>query len=182
MQQLLLQNVSLQILATLASFSGTASGFLFNVKCVVAPPCTCNNNNIQCENKHLSEVPGFTRHNKQFNSIYVDLSYNQLTIIPAYAFTNLSPVNVTDISIDLSNNYICNIEPDAFGGIENDVTYLGLHNNYLTYFPLAFSLLPSLRRLNLLRNPLVNFDTLVSANFSNIIEDLKKRSRQLFVD
>ena len=143
------------------------------MKCVVPSPCTCNNNNIQCENKHLSKVPVFTIHNEQFNSIYVDLSYNQLTIIPAYAFTNLSPLNATDISIDLSNNYISNIEPDAFGGIENDVTSLNLHNNYLTYLPLAFSLLSSLRRLNMLRNPLVNFDTLVSTNFSTIIDDLK---------
>ena len=143
------------------------------MKCDVPSPCTCNNNNIQCENKHLSKVPVFTRHNEQFNSIYVDLSFNQLTIIPAYAFTNLSPVNATDISIDLSANYISYIEPDSFAGIENDVTYLDLHNNYLTYLPLAFSLLSSLRRLNPLRNPLVNFDTLVSTNFSNIIDDLK---------
>ena len=91
----------------------------------------------------------------------MDLSANLLTTIATHAFQNLSSLKATNISIDLKSNYISNIEIGAFSGIENDVTYLYLSRNELTYLPRAIINLSSLRTLDILINPLVSLDASV---------------------
>ena len=130
-------------------------------------PCTCSSNYIYCNNKQLSQVPVFSRHNEQYSIVYLQLESNQLTSIPAYAFQNLSAVNASSIYIYLEDNHIVNIELHAFSGIEDAVTILNLANNNLTHLPLALEELSSLRNLNLLGNPLANLDATVLANISS---------------
>ena len=157
----------LQILVSFISLSGTTRGFLFDVKCVAPPPCTCHTNYIHCDNKHLSQVPVFTRHNEHDSSILLYLNNNELTTIPAYAFKNLSAVNATSIDLYLYDNRISSIQNHAFNGVENAVTYLNLKNNNLTHLPIALTELSSLQRLNLLGNPLGKLDVQVLSNISS---------------
>ena len=164
-----LQNIYFQILFTVVFFTGTTSRFLFDSTCVAPLPCTCFGNFIECDNKHFTKVPVFTRHHEQYSSIIVDLGYNQLTTIPAFAFKNLSALNATDLSIHVDDNHISMIETRAFSGVENVVTYLDLENNNLTHLPLALGELSSLQNLYLLGNPLVKLGASVLGNFSSTL-------------
>ena len=159
--------VCFQVLVSLVSLTGVTTGFLFDDKCVAPPPCTCSSMTINCGNKYLSQVPVFSRHNEQYTTIYLYLSNNQLTTIPAYAFKNLSAVKATNIRLDLYNNHISNIEYHAFSGVTHSVTDLILSYNNLTHLPLALTELTSLYYLDLQGNPLVTFDASVLANISS---------------
>ena len=148
------------------------TGFLFNNKCVAPPLCTCSSNNIHCDSKNLSQVPVFSKHNEQYYSLNVYLSFNRLAIIPAYAFQNLSAVNASTIYLYLQYNHISNIEMHAFSGVENVIKYLNLENNNLTHLPLALTEFSSLYSLNILGNPLGRLDTHVLANISSPLKSL----------
>ena len=158
--------VCFQILVSFASLTGTTRGFLFDTKCPAPLPCTCRSDVIDCKSKQLSQVPVFSRHNEQYSPISLYLSNNQLTVIPAYAFTNLSTINATVITLYLRHNHISNIENHAFSGVENAVKVISLEYNNLTHLPLALTELSSLVYLNLLDNPLFKLDAPILANIS----------------
>ena len=164
--------ICFQILILFVGLTGITTGFLFDTKCAASPPCTCSSNKIDCYNKHISKIPVFTRHNGQEFSLTLDLGYNQLTTIPAYAFKNLTVVNATRIDLILYQNHISNIETHAFSGVESAVTYIRLQNNNLTHLPIALTELSSLHSLNLLNNPLVKIDASVLANISSSLNSL----------
>ena len=166
--------VCFQILVSFTSLTETTTGFLYDTKCAAPPPCTCYSNTIQCDNKNLSQVPVFTKHNEQYysiNPITLRLDSNQLTTIPAYAFKNLPPINVTRIW--LNNNHISSIETLAFSGVENSVSGLFLSSNNLTHLPLALTELSSLHELHLYGNSLVKLDASVLANISSSLNNLR---------
>ena len=155
-----------------ASLIGTTTSFVFNTKCVAPSPCTCSSNDIYCNNKQLSQVPVFSRHNEQYSTITLQLQSNHLTSIPSNAFKNLSAVNASSIYIYLQDNNIVNIDLHAFSGIEHAVTYLNLANNNITHLPQALEELSSLRELYFLGNPLANIDVTVLANISSKLNTL----------
>ena len=121
----------------------------------------------------MTKVPAFTTHSPDFYLVNVFLGFNEITVIPAYAFKNLSAAKATGIDVSLVNNDISNIESNAFSGVENAIILLNLNGNNLTHIPLALTELISLESLYLMNNPLVKFDALVLSNFSNIINDFK---------
>ena len=151
------------------SLIGMTTAFFFDTNCVASLPCTCSGTVIYCDSKSFSQVPVFTEHNEESNSLYLYLRYNQLTSIPAYAFQNLSSINASSISIYLYSNYINNIELHAFSGIENAVTNLDLRYNNLTHLPQALEELSSLITLSLLDNPLVSLDSTIIASIGSTL-------------
>ena len=160
------------MIVVFASLIVVTTLFLFDTKCVAPSPCTCSSDDIYCNNKRLSQVPVFSRHNEQFANIYLYIQNNQLTSIPAYAFHNLSAVNASYIYINLEDNHIDNVELHAFIGIEHAVAYLNLANNNLTHLPIALEELSVLRYLYLWGNPLANLDATVLANISSKLNTL----------
>ena len=170
MRNVFIPTTYFQVLVIFVCATRTTSGFLFYSKCVAPPPCTCSTSNIECNNKHLPEVPAFKTHNEHDKEISVRLENNMLTTIPAYAFMNLSSINATFINILLFNNHISSIDTLAFGGIENVLAYLDLNKNNLTHLPQAITNLTSLQTLKILDNPLVSLDASVLANSRNTLE------------
>ena len=166
-------SIFFQILCTLACSIGTTSSFVLATQCAAPPPCTCSLATIHCENKRISQVPAFTINIGHLYTFIVHLDFNHLTVIPAYAFKNLSAVNVTSINIHLNNNRISKVDTRAFNGIEHALTFLNLNNNNLSHLPVALTGLPSLLHLYLMANPFVNIDASVLANLSNIINVFK---------
>ena len=163
-------------MVTIASFSCSTSGFLFDRHCNGIRPCICSSNNgVNCIANQLSNVPDFITNNIHNHSteLFVDFSYNQyqLTTVPAYAFKSLSAVNATSIIINLQTNRISNIDIRAFSGVEHLVTELHLENNNFTHIPLAIKYLSSLHALKIEANPLVNLNEAVLANVGSTLTD-----------
>ena len=164
-----------------ASLIGVTTAFLFDSHCVVPPPCTCNTNYIRCDSKQLSQVLVISESKEQHSTVYLYFQNNQLTLIPAYAFQNLSSINASSAFVYLTNNHIAGIEPHAFSGIDKAVRLLDLNNNNLTHVPQALSELSALQTLYLHLNPLVLLDasilTSISSNLNTFTLSVKKFSR-----
>lgn len=117
----------------------TASMFLLEGdKCIVAPPCTCQSDNVYCQDKHLNTTPHFLEQpGLSTEVLYLKLYNNNINIIDAEAFQEIHSVNTTNIQIQLQNNKINTIVDDAFAGISQLVTLLNLENNKLSVIPAA---------------------------------------------
>ena len=127
---------------------------------------------MNCQNTQLRVVPAFkntttfvVQSSALVGLLEVHLDNNQLTAIPAFAFQRLPRVNGTRMFINLKDNNISQIDNDAFDGIAHSVAKLHLQNNLLTHLPKAFAKLSSIEELNVLENPLTQFDGVVMKSF-----------------
>ena len=147
---------------------------LLGIECAAPQSCVCEYNefyglkSVNCNNTQLRVVPAFkntttfvTQSSSLVGLLEFHLDNNQLTTIPAFAFKGLPLVNGTRIFINLKDNKISQMDNDAFDGIAHNVAKLHLQNNLLTHLPEAFDKLSSIEELNLLENPLTQFDGVV---------------------
>ena len=146
--------------------------------CAAPQPCVCEYQDyyelksVNCNNTQLRVVPAFKNTTTFVVQSFalvglfeVHLDNNQLTTIPAFAFRNLPRVNGTRVFINLKDNKISQIDNDAFDGIAHIVAKLHLQNNLLSHLPQAFAKLSSIEELNVLENPLTQFDGVVMNSF-----------------
>ena len=75
--------------------------FLFTGQCVAPSPCSCRPAQIDCDHKHLTDVPSFKWIRGMFGTYYIDvnLNGNNLTTIRPYAFASLKTIRATEIYI-----------------------------------------------------------------------------------
>ena len=139
------------------------SAFLFESHCAAPKPCVCRQNYIRCEEKQLAQIPNLTEHYGHSDFLYVYFYNNELRSIPQNAFTSLSSINATRVDMQLDHNFISKIDSTAFEGIESAMWELNLQDNNFTELPIVLGDLTSLRRLNVLDNPITSLNaTLMS--------------------
>ena len=145
----------------------SVNGFLLSGQCAIQPNCSCKINTIRCDysfhRPKLAQIPVFVVRSYHFSKIEIDFGYNQLSVIPSHAFSNLSGINATDIEMGLYHNHIYQIDTSAFYGIEIAVTVLNLESNNLSHLPKALADLRVISLLKLKHNPLINLDVMVMA-------------------
>ena len=136
--------------------------FIFSSQCIAPPPCSCRPAQIDCENRHLTEVPSFKWY-RGMSTYHIDvyLNGNQLTTIPSCAFGCPKRFHATEIHMYLNDNQIDQIDTDAFDDIETNITKLDLQNNMLRHLPAALKKFRTLEELNILGNPLKDLDGIV---------------------
>jgi len=84
------------------------------------------------------------------NLHHLDLSHNQLTILDSDQLPSLPSLRI----LDLSNNLIVTIHRDSFSGLGGTMVRVDLSGNNLSSLSwIIFSHLPSLKHLNIERNP-----------------------------
>ncbi|XP_076015113.1 leucine-rich repeat and transmembrane domain-containing protein 2 [Genypterus blacodes] len=114
------------------------------------PPCLCSSDGlvVDCGGRGLSSLPPL--HLLPQGSRSLLLANNKLSSLGPAAFTNLSSLEV----LDLSNNYLDNLPAGLFRDMSN-LTTLTLHNNSLTVmYRDLFQGLGSLQSLDLSLNGL----------------------------
>ncbi|XP_046373528.1 slit homolog 3 protein-like [Haliotis rufescens] len=114
--------------------------------CPAPPPCTCDDYAIRCDGKNLTKIPSFSPSPKMYHE--VRLSYNNLTAIPADAF---SKVNAITIEIQ-HNPSLTNIHQFAFRGLQHLHELRLDSNNISVLAPGAFSDLQSLTMMSISHN------------------------------
>ena len=143
------------------------SGFILDgqEKCFANSTCICSGYDIKCDNKSLMAMPRFILENStqaKFSGFrQIELQNNAITQIQNNAFKNLTGIR----TILLDNNNISYIHENAFSGIETTVRKLSLENNNLSNVPLALGKLKNLLELNLLGNPISNFENVMAPFF-----------------
>ena len=127
--------------------------FIFDDMCVVLAPCPCwtgtreTIETIDCAYNQLTYIPSMIPLRGSTTSFQVDLTGNQITMVPADAFYNLYVISTPWIGINLAHNQIHQIDEQAFSGIEGKVALLALNNNNLTNLPTAIRKLTRLSEL-----------------------------------
>ena len=116
--------------------------------------CTCTSTEIKCRFRNLQNVPTFLLSPWPFKRL--DLSQNNISIIPARAFEN---INVTEI--DLSENDLRVFDELAFSHLEGQLLKLDLRDNSLSEVP---GVLKKLNKLSLLD---VSYNPIGENNFTN---------------
>ena len=137
----------------------STTSFLFSDQCIAPPPCSCRSTQIDCENRHLTDIPTF-KWIGGMSTYHIDvyLNGNQLTTIPSCAFGCPRRFQATEIHMYLNDNEIDQIDTDAFEYIETNITKLDLQNNKLGHLPAALQNFRTLRELNILGNPIQGLD------------------------
>lgn len=104
---------------------------------------------LNCANRRLANIPRFAKlKDKQYNKL--DLSINDIKIVPHWAFKNIHAA-----TINLSGNPLVGISPRAFQGVQDILVKLDLHNTGLSVIHWAlFSHLSELKVLDLSSNRL----------------------------
>ena len=152
-----------QIILVVLGKANFISAFLFESHCAAPKPCVCRQNYIRCEEKQLAQIPNLTEHYGHSDFLYVYFYNNELRSIPQNAFTSLSSINATRVDMQLDHNFISKIDSTAFEGIESAMWELNLQDNNFTELPIVLGDLTSLRRLNVLDNPITSLNaTLMS--------------------
>ena len=155
-------NTLLQVVFVSSTLVYDTEAFIFSSQCIAPPPCSCRPAQIDCENRHLTDVPSF----KWFQGMaayHIDiyLNGNHLTTITPCAFGCPKLFQATEIEMYLNDNEIDQIETDAFEDIETNITKLNLQNNRLMHLPADLQNFWSLKELNILGNPIKNLDDTV---------------------
>jgi len=108
--------------------------------------CVCRSSSIDCSNKGLTSIPS----NLPRDTVKLDLSYNEITSIPADSVSSLPYLRI----LQLDNNKINCIDKHAFTGLPQLVS-LTLHTNNLTSMvEEVITDLPRLQSLRLEHNQL----------------------------
>ena len=128
--------------------------------------CHCEQTVIECHTRGLTTVPTFT--SKPWMFRLLDLENNSISTIPARAFIN---INVTEI--DLRDNQISYLDPEAFTSLHSQLTSLDLRGNMLTVLPAVFSKMSSLNVLDVSYNPIPanNFTDTVMRELGDFIHE-----------
>ncbi|XP_076372429.1 protein slit-like isoform X3 [Tachypleus tridentatus] len=110
------------------------------------PGCTCTGTVVHCSRQKLKVVPNHI----PIESTELDLSNNQISIIPNNIFSNLTKLS----TLILSYNKLQCIQKDSFRGL-NSLRILSLHGNDVSLIPDgAFRDLVSITHIALGANPL----------------------------
>ena len=137
--------------------------FILNGNTSVSCPasCQCSNDNVDCTNLQLKALPIFNYSRQVLN---VHLDNNRITVLPSrsFSFVNNSEVRV----LRLDTNPIESIDDNAFAGLENSLTFLGLADTGLTHLPNALKNLTKLTRLYLRDNCLSTLPDTIMDSFS----------------
>ena len=113
--------------------------------CPDLPECFCNKErtSVNCDGKHFTDIPNIP---ETAEKLY--LRYNDLTILPARAFTGLPKLQ----ELFLDHNKISTIDPFAFDGLIM-LAYLDLRNNLINGLGNnSLANLPKLEQLYLVTN------------------------------
>jgi len=109
-------------------------------------PCTCRSNTVDCSNSGLKEFP----QNIPRDTVKLDLSYNQLTSLPAGIVESLPYLRI----LQLDNNNIYCIDKQAFRSLPQLVSVTLQNNNISSVSSQIRNNLPRLQSLRLEHNPL----------------------------
>lgn len=152
--------VSVILPLVLLAVQGTL-GLLFQPDpCPDERHCSCATFTIKCDNRHLTDMPAFVDTGLRYTML--DLSYNNITSVPAASFANISNI----VMLDLSNNPITTVDNNAFLGLDNLQTLL-LDYCHLAQVPAGLGNLHNLRTLSMSHNAGINFlplDVMVSVS------------------
>lgn len=108
--------------------------------------CTCRSGEIKCRRATLTAVPS----NLNSNTVVIDLSFNDISILANSVFDNMPHLK----TIVVSDNGIRMVEPEVFNVLQ-DLREIDLHNNNIDYIhPSLFQNNPSLSMLDLSCNDL----------------------------
>ena len=137
-------------------------------------PCDCTRSLVLCKGKYLGEVPAFNL-SRPITAIYLDS--NSITEVPAFAFASVaSSSNISVLHLD--DNPIKAIDTDAFVGLGNSLTLLGLSNTSIDHLPIALMNLSKLTHLYLSDNSLSSLNEMVIDRLSTSLTylDIKNNS------
>lgn len=149
------------------------AAFLLEDNCPAPSPCTCSSSSIiNCDSKSLTVVPEFALSDNHVATLTVNLNYNRLQSIPAYAFKNLSSINATYINLHLQSNHIGQFDNDAFASLGNSTVRLYLNDNNLTSIPVALTKIKRLIYLDIRDNPIRSADSFVLGTVGSSLETL----------
>ena len=128
--------------------------------------CSCSTFGLlDCSNRGLTDIPTFNppRHG-HFYLLTLQFTSNNFTTIRDNAFQALIGVHFARLRLVLSNNHISSIGDHAFHGIHDKIGDILLTNNLLHVIPDAIAHLPHLHTLDIVHNPIENFDGLTTLN------------------
>ena len=134
--------------------------------------CNCSTHDVlDCSNRGFAVIPTFNlpRH-ERFHALTLQFASNNLTAIRGGAFRTLLGVHTPHIRLILSDNRISSIADHAFNGIESQLNAIVLTNNLLHTIPDAIAHMHYLHTLDIVNNPIGNFDGLT--NLSHRLWDL----------
>ena len=135
--------------------------FIFDDMCGLPSPRRCWYWRKDCTYKQLTYIPSMVPRRGSITSFQVFLTGNQITMVPADTFYNLSAISTPWIGISLDHNQIHQIDEQAFSGIEGKVASLWLNYNNLTNLPTAIRKLSRLSELHIQDNPMTSLDSTV---------------------
>lgn len=112
---------------------------------------------IDLSQNHIYALPSTPLFNESTRIKALNFDQNFITSIPSHAFAQTSIVHLV-----MSNNFINNIDDDAFITLEYTLEYLDFDRNFLRHIPNAIYKLKNLRYLYLSTNEISFVDTLPS--------------------
>ena len=131
--------------------------------CLVAN-CNCSTLGLlDCSHRGFIDIPTFhpPRHGHvHFSILTLQFPSNNLTTIKDNAFQSLTGAHAVRIHLILTDNLISSIGDHAFHGIEDRISEILLTNNLLHSIPDSILHLRRLQTLDLVHNPIENFDRL----------------------
>ena len=161
---------------------GICDGFILNgnLSSVPCPAlCRCSVNILDCTGRQLSALPDFNYSHQVLN---VHLDNNRITQLPSssFIFSTTSEIRV----LRLDSNPIESIDDNAFAGLENSLTFLGLADTGLTRLPNALKNLTKLTHLYLRDNRLSTLPDIIMDSFSTSLTflDIKNNSFKYWPD
>ncbi|XP_060559585.1 leucine-rich repeat protein soc-2 homolog [Ruditapes philippinarum] len=175
-----MRNIVLILTIVVTVFERLSSAFILDDNCPVQLPCKCTESatyytgyTVLCSHNNFTVIPNIKQVKLNVTKLNLVFGVNKLTVIPNGAFGIISSINTSEIVLDLSYNNIVSIENNAFDGIENLTTFLGLRDNNLSTIPLAISNLNYLQRLDIQDNPLHSLPSSVMLNLGSTLTAFK---------
>lgn len=137
---------------------------------------------IDLSQNHIFSIPN-SLFNQSTHVKALNFDRNYLTNLPSHAFTNTNILHLI-----LSNNYISEIDSDAFVTLENSLEYLDFERNFITAIPHAIMNLMNIRYLYFTSNQISSLEflpstlraiSLSSNNFTRIPKEILANCSEL---
>lgn len=137
---------------------------------------------VDLSQNHIFSIPQ-NLFNQSTHVKALNFDRNYLTHLPSHAFTNTNILHLI-----LSNNYISEINSNAFATLENSLEYLDFERNFLTAVPYAIMTLMNIRYLYFTSNQISSIEflpstlrvvSLSSNNFSRIPKEILANCSEL---